>query len=1133
MVFSESKLVNLFSFYSNKAIFVGIGAEGWCDREGVRFDRFEKRLGKYEYTTPMGNFLLVPIHLDALHLKNGTSVAEAMVEFNRLPYFRGDRDVNPDIVNLSESIVSQPFQNRNLYLKPGIHLHWALPDALTKQSSDGNFPTVPNRWLITRKRPGTDPIQWVVESDYLHPATDRFQEDSITYPYRDNPNLPPFRYLGRKLTLEDWVKIQSGNISDKYLERLTAVGYGEPTFAAFYPNCRSVFGFYDPDFTDSAALSDLTYDVIGWYSQEQDYLSEFFSSFRDSFKKDAQKDPTPENWIDAIEEELKWKILPSSSTSGSSTSNDQQPERVEQRKARIDEIKKELTWQETLNQDSFTPQVVCFSRLTFNPKDTTEPSLAETVNIKLAVANTGTEALSAYLAEIINPSQKAIVEEQIEALQLAETLEQQQLDTGFKFEELRHEAGFNAVAGGSLWKIQLDTDKNQSNSETTSAQTTLDLPDKLATLLNALNQTQQNYDSAWAKIISRRRQLFSDWYKYMVSTYPPEGSLDKYPDIDDVKEYIEQQRLKLIEEKLAVIGQFKLENQELQSKLDVINQFKSSVQRNEVGNWHISSLCSDSTLGVEVAIRIILLVKAIKHHNEQLKSEYDNLEDEKKAKMPHPPKYVLERGSSARYWEPKEPVVLLVGKEDEDKEAIKASLRHGEDGRSNLDGLLNCYLLALKKINEIEIGKIRDKQFVQVIEQIVKKLDELQQANSEQIGFSTWDQQPWNPILLEWLVELFPVTEGSNKNSETNYNYRDDFITKNYSLETNAVDLSPSSSLPVRTETSNRIKIDTEFNIYSGSSILTPYANSLLQKRIEEYLGKHKDTGEDSLENPVYRKFADYETLLRQENPERNEEIENYLRQKLSTAYPEYDRVIRFDDKPPLGNPDDIKKIKQWYEENKLDKIPHPVATAKQAQAKLQTLNCLSQALGGFNQALLMHKQTLQLLIEDPIGFEDYKKFTDDVEQAVAGETKSAPQPLDDFNPIRSGEMRIIDLQLIDTFGQVRNLEWKDASRNESVIKPESLKASAPNRIALPPRFVQPCRINFRWLSAKDHLETNDHPATSPICGWIVPNNLNDSLMIYDSDGQALGSINTNAEWDYAPGEGEVDIEQIANSGVA
>lgn len=259
----------------------------------------------------MSNFLLVPIHINALHLQYGTSVAEAMVEFNRLPYFSGKRDVNPDTVNLSESIVSQPFQNKNLYLKAGIHLHWALPDALTKESKDGKFPAVPNRWLVTRR--DKDGIEhWIVESDYLYPPSTSFQEDSVTYPYQDkeNSNFPRFRYLGRKLTFAEWVKNQPGSDSDaKYLERLTAIGYGEPTFAALYPNCRSVFGFCDPKYADATALpeDDLKYDVIGWYSKpEKNYLSEFSKEFKTSFQEDFPEDElTLEAFIDAIEEELK------------------------------------------------------------------------------------------------------------------------------------------------------------------------------------------------------------------------------------------------------------------------------------------------------------------------------------------------------------------------------------------------------------------------------------------------------------------------------------------------------------------------------------------------------------------------------------------------------------------------------------------------------------------------------------------------------------------------------------------------------------------------------------------------------------------------------------------------------------
>src|SRR5262245_23566773 len=102
----------------------------------------------------MSDILMIPIHLDALRLESETAVIEAMADFSRLPYKDGARDVNSEIANISEEIVSTPFQNDNLRLKPGIHLHWALPDALTRgsQTADGTvFPPAPNRWLITRR----------------------------------------------------------------------------------------------------------------------------------------------------------------------------------------------------------------------------------------------------------------------------------------------------------------------------------------------------------------------------------------------------------------------------------------------------------------------------------------------------------------------------------------------------------------------------------------------------------------------------------------------------------------------------------------------------------------------------------------------------------------------------------------------------------------------------------------------------------------------------------------------------------------------------------------------------------------------------------------------------------------------
>src|SRR4029077_16082610 len=76
--------------------------------------------------------------------------------------------------------------------------------------------------------------------------------------------------------------------------------------------------------------------------------------------------------------------------------------------------------------------------------------------VTVAVANTGTQALSAYLAECLphgGGDRKSKLEEQLEALQLKPRLQGRQLDLGAKFHEARHEQGFSGVSGGSAWTI--------------------------------------------------------------------------------------------------------------------------------------------------------------------------------------------------------------------------------------------------------------------------------------------------------------------------------------------------------------------------------------------------------------------------------------------------------------------------------------------------------------------------------------------------------------------------------------------------------------------------------------------------------------------------------------------------------
>ncbi len=170
----------------------------------------------------------------------------------------------------------------------------------------------------------------------------------------------------------------------------------------------------------------------------------------------------------------------------------------------------------------------------------------------------------------------------------------------------------------------------------------------------------------------------------------------------------------------------------------------------------------------------------------------------------------------------------------------------------------------------------------------------------------------------------------------------------------------------------------------------------------------------------------------------------------------------------------------------------------------------------------MTRQQMLQIPIEDPLGSSQLQKFqqlTLDVSQAVGRNHPTAPLSTKVFSPIRSGKLGLNAIRLIDTFGQQWNAPLDGAAL---AISNGCANPNFPGAVYLPPRFVPPTRLNFRWLAALsgqsgDEVEMNSAPVTSPICGWFLPNNFENSLMVYDRQGQSLGSINSLAEWSPAP----------------
>lgn len=171
-------------------------------------------------------------------------------------------------------------------LAPGIHLHFILPDSFTHSPNGTDYPEVPNRYVVTR-------VWWdktqkkllskcgVVESDFT--SQNSKYKGSIRIPQSSDPvNGMRFCYLGRSYPAD---KIPQRDNGDGYLDKLTAIGAGNPYFAAYYPECKSVFGFYDDlkDLTEESSVM-LTYFVMGYFSKaDQDPFSKVTTA--DDFAK--------------------------------------------------------------------------------------------------------------------------------------------------------------------------------------------------------------------------------------------------------------------------------------------------------------------------------------------------------------------------------------------------------------------------------------------------------------------------------------------------------------------------------------------------------------------------------------------------------------------------------------------------------------------------------------------------------------------------------------------------------------------------------------------------------------------------------------------------------------------------------
>lgn len=185
--------------------------------------------------------LLVPVDLQAFVSPDRGSGARADVRARGL-------DADADGARMPP-----PFSDADP-LPPGIHLHWALPDGLTRAdpaargdetTGDLGYRPLPDRWLVarlatTRDTTGKRPVAaWVVESTTATVAPLAAWRTSPFDPSADGAIPPAELHPG------------SG---------------GDAAWAAVYDSAVGRFGFHDPLDGVTGRSPTFTYVVAGWYS---------------------------------------------------------------------------------------------------------------------------------------------------------------------------------------------------------------------------------------------------------------------------------------------------------------------------------------------------------------------------------------------------------------------------------------------------------------------------------------------------------------------------------------------------------------------------------------------------------------------------------------------------------------------------------------------------------------------------------------------------------------------------------------------------------------------------------------------------------------------------------------------------
>jgi hypothetical protein len=1048
--------------------------------------------------------LIIPFDVKGIYLSNNETITEPSADFSKVSYFDKKKEsvINPSMPYISENLVSQPFDNQKMILEKGVHLHFILPEVLRSDKmvdEKYELPPIPNRWLVTKN--GTD--QYIVESDYLFPEYSNLK-NKVTIPIpwdklKEKDLNVPFRYMGRQYRIGQQEDITGeGYWQDIMGTHLTAEGYGEPSFVGFLPNCKDILTFHDPN----PAAGD-TYEIWGWYDLADNSIDQLF-----------------ENIESQAQEQLKINEIVTKAISAAKDGNDTQLKEV------LSTDEEKLIILEELSLGYVTVQKIKTAPNTLSDR--------EKEDIK--------ELLKVLPENDFNKTKEIIQKELLEktwniTLNKTDGYSTTQNDIYL----------YSKVKIDNLKDIKSQTANNKydiaignSGTEAVSAFVAQKLKDNkglnevskldIENILEAVQFDSLNGDGVdiGSKFIAARHQKtfknIKGGIKYLCDFEITPNSNETAEEISTFK--------KILKEGLST------QVSELKQKLYEINQLQTAYDKS------------------------ILNIQSKRH---QLFADWY------KYMIAAHPSYMQEKDYPKAddilryiYGHTVEEINELIFETGFLKVSAETSMPSALSGVKNLPQSLAHEILKkfevfnalLVKLNANIVIEIKSKLAAlakarvayKVASDAVKAIqyDEKTTSDSEKLKYLEAVAIHSREKETLDLLTSFGKLEGKKVEYTLNTNNAQRYYEAN---EPVILFAKKGAEESVFTTDKSIHSID---NLSGGIEVLgkslpkaisieatsLKYSNNLL---LLEWEVNYRPIDDPSIEGKYEEDFIYNNFDIKPDTPDFipiKEDIKgNNKEVKLSSYTRRYTGVTYVS-----GNKNELL-------EHKLESIEtedqNHRAVFDKTKALLKEHSCLTQTLGGFNQALLMRKQTMQLEVADPIAFDDYKPLIERIRSFVGDSRDSAPEPKHYFNPIRGGALEISRLKLINTFGQATTVYDSKNSKQkitpaetirlpEELVLPTKFSNDRGKLLYLPPRFTQPARMNVNWVGADwmpDEKVADDFNP-NPICGWIAPNFLENNFFIFDQKGGYLGSIgviNDEVKLFPKPGDNAFYIRDIKN----